>query len=51
MRSLLFLKMRNDVIMVDDDDDDCAPVLNIFKLLMNSEFVDDDGEERSQRLD
>ena len=41
---------QNDVIMVDDDDDDdddddCAPVLNIFELLMNSEFMDDDGEE------
>ena len=38
---------QNDVIMVDDDDDDdCAPVLNIFELLMNCEFEDDDdGEE------
>ena len=38
---------QNDVTVVDDDDDDddCPPVLNIFELLMNSEFVDDDGEE------
>ena len=42
---------QNDVIMVDDDDDDddddndCALLLNIFELLMNSEFVGDDGGE------
>ena len=42
MRRLLFLKMRNKMV---DDDDDRARVLNIFELLMNSEFVGDDGEE------